>query len=64
MSNKLRYASPVKRLSKINLLCKQKSSRIKIKNGPLQRQSFKLGSLNLLEASNITWSLEDVYSPK
>ena len=28
MSNKLRYASPVKRLSKINLLCKQKSSRI------------------------------------
>ena len=27
-SNKLRYASPVKRVSKINLLCKQKSSRI------------------------------------
>ena len=32
MSNKLRYASPVKRLSKINLLCKQKSSRIKEEN--------------------------------
>ena len=31
-SNKLRYASPVKRLSKINLLCKQKSSRIKCFN--------------------------------
>ena len=30
MSNKLRYASPVKCLSKINLLCKQKSSRIRI----------------------------------
>ena len=30
MSNKLRYASPVKRLSEINLLCKQKSSRIRI----------------------------------
>ena len=29
MSNKLRYASPVKRLSKINLLCKQKSIRIR-----------------------------------
>ena len=28
MSNKLRYASPVKPLSKINLLCKQKKSRI------------------------------------
>ena len=28
MSNKLRYASPVKGLSKINLLCKQNSSRI------------------------------------
>ena len=28
MSNKLRYASPPERLSKINLLCKQKSSRI------------------------------------
>ena len=28
MSNKLHYASPVKRLSKIYLLCKQKSSRI------------------------------------
>ena len=28
MSNKLRYASHVKRLSKINLLCKQKNSRI------------------------------------
>ena len=26
MSNELRYASPVKRLSKIYLLCKQKSS--------------------------------------
>ena len=32
MSNKLRYASPVKRLSKINLLRKQKSSRIRIHN--------------------------------
>ena len=28
MSKKLRYASPVKGLSKINLLCKQKSNRI------------------------------------
>ena len=32
MSNKLRYTSPVKRLSKINLLCKQKSSRVKDEN--------------------------------
>ena len=32
MSNKLRYASPVEGLSKINLLCKQKSSRIKNKS--------------------------------
>ena len=29
MSNKLRYASSVERLSKMNLLCKQKSSRIR-----------------------------------
>ena len=34
MSNKLCYASPVKRLSKINLKCKQKSSRISNKNLP------------------------------
>ena len=32
MSNKQRYASAVKRLSKINLLCKEKSSRITSKN--------------------------------
>ena len=31
MSNKLRYALPVEQLSKINLLCKQMSSRIKEK---------------------------------
>ena len=33
MSNKLRYASPPDRLSKINLLCKQRSSRIIADNG-------------------------------
>ena len=34
MSNKLRYALPLERLSKINLLCKQNSCRIKDFNGP------------------------------
>ena len=32
MSNKFRYASPPERLPKINLLCKQKSSRITVNN--------------------------------
>ena len=62
MSNKLRYASPVKRLSKINLLCKQKSSRIikyiiPLKSSqlkPILRQklsTFKVSSVSLfLEA--------------
>ena len=49
MPNKLRYASSVKRLSKINLLCKQKNSRIKIARKLRHVYSPDMPSLQLLE---------------
>ena len=52
--SKLRYASPVKQLSKINLLCKQKSSRIKCKILP---KCTKFSSARRLEVAAKSFGL-------
>ena len=52
MSNKIRYASPVKRLSKINLLCKQKSSKLQLHDAIYRLRFYSNSLIHILSLSN------------